>query len=55
MIKLSEKYGEIHINGKNIEIDKTDLTELNIYLDQLEKKREQLIEKQNELISKIIG
>lgn len=54
MFKFDGKYGNLHINGMNIDIDKININELNNYLEKLEQKRVQIIEQQNNYLSQII-
>ena len=54
MFKTDGKYGNIHINGMSIDIEKTKIDELNKYLQELEVKREKLIDQQNNYLSQII-
>ena len=54
MFKIDGKYGNIHINGMSIDIEKTKINELNKYLQELEEKREKLIGQQNNYLSEII-
>lgn len=54
MFKFEKKYGNIHIDGTSIEIDKIDITEMDVCLKKLEKKRVQIKEEQNEYLSQII-
>ena len=54
MFKVDGKYGSIHINGMSMDIDKTKTNELNKYLQELEIKRNELIEQQNNYLSQII-
>ncbi len=55
MLNINEKYGKLHIQGKCLDIDKLDMKELEGYLQEMEGKRNQLIEEQNEYLSQIIG
>ena len=55
MFKTDGKYGNVNINGTNIDIDKTKINDLNRYLQELELKRIQLIEQQNNYLSQIIN
>ena len=55
MVKIDGKYGNVHIKGMSIDIEKTKISDLNKYLQKLEMKREQLIEQQNNYLSKIIN
>ena len=55
MFKIDVKYGNIHINGTSIDIEKSKISDLNKYLQQLEKQRIQLIEQQNNYLSQIIN
>ena len=54
MLKIDGKYGSIHINGMNVNIERTKINELNKYLEELETKRMKLIEQQNNYLSEII-
>lgn len=54
MFKFDGKYGNIHIDGTSIDIDKIKITDLDKYLERLEKKRVQIIEQQNYYLSQII-
>lgn len=54
MFKCDGKYGNIHIDGTSIDIDKIKMTDLDKYLERLEKKRAQIIEQQNDYLSQII-
>lgn len=54
MFKIDGKYGNIHINGMSINIEKTNINELEKYLVELERKQKQLIEQQNVYLSQII-
>lgn len=54
MFKYEGKYGNIHIDGTSMDIDKINLSELNKYLEKLERKRTQIIEQQNDYLSQII-
>lgn len=54
MFEINGKYGNIHIKGKTIDIDKVNVDELEIYLNELETNRMKLIENQNEYISELI-
>lgn len=55
MFKIDGKYGNIHINGMSIDIEKTSVNDLNKYLQELEMNRMQLIEQQNNYLSQIIN
>lgn len=55
MFGLNGKYGDIHINGMSIDIEKTKIDDLNEYLQELEKKRMELLEQQNNYLSQIIN
>ena len=55
MFKVDGKYGNIHINGMSIDIEKTKTEELKKHLQKLEEKREKLIDKQNNYLSQIIN
>lgn len=54
MFKIDGKYGNMHINGMSINIEKTNINELEKYLVELERKQKQLIEQQNDYLSQII-
>ena len=54
MFKLNGKYGSIHVNGMSIDIDRIDITKLDKYLGNLERRRLQIIEQQNEYLSQLI-
>ena len=54
MFKVDGKYGNIHIDGISIDIDKINITELDKYLERLERKRVKTIEQQNDYLSEII-
>ena len=54
MFKFNEEYGNLHIDGTSINIDKINLDELTKYLEKLERRRENVIEQQNEYLSQII-
>ncbi len=54
MFKFNGKYGNIHIDGTSIDIDKINITELGKYLEKIERKRVQIIEQQNDYLSQII-
>ncbi len=54
MFKIDGKYGNVHINGMSIDIEKTKISDLNKYLQELEMKRMQLIKQQNNYLSQII-
>ena len=49
-----EKYGSVEIDGKKITIEDLDIDDLNKYMKKLENERAQLIEQQNDYLSKII-
>lgn len=55
MFKFDGKYGNIHIDGMSVDIDKINMNELSKYLERLERKRVQIIEQQNDCLSKLIG
>lgn len=55
MFKFDGKYGNLHLNGMSIDIDKININELNDYLKQLEQKREKIIEQQNNYLTQIIN
>ena len=52
---MNGKYGDAHINGNSINIEKSEIEDLNNYLQELEQKRTQLIEQQNNYLSQIIN
>ncbi len=54
MLKVVGKYGNVHINEKNIDIDNLEISELNKYLKELEEKEQALIKLQNEYLLQII-
>lgn len=54
MFKFDGKYGNVHIDGMSIDIDKINITELDKYLEKLQRKRVQIIEQQNDCLSQII-
>ena len=54
MFKINGKYGNVHINGISIDIDKMNGKELEKYLEKSESKRIELIEQQNKYLSQII-
>lgn len=54
MFNIDGKYGNLHIDGMSLDIDKINLEELNNYLDRLEKKQKELIEEQNNYLSQIV-
>ncbi len=54
MFKFDGKYGNVHIDGMSVDIDKINMTELSKYLERLERKRVQIIEQQNDCLSQII-
>lgn len=54
MFRIDGKYGNIHIDGMSIDIDKINMGELDKYLERLERKREEIIEQQNDYLSQII-
>ena len=55
MFKIDGKYGNVHINGMSIYIEKAKISDLNKYLQELEIKRMQLIEQQNNYLLQIIN
>lgn len=55
MFGLDGKYGDVHINGMSIDIEKAKVSDLNEYLKELETKRMQLLEQQNSYLSQIIN
>jgi hypothetical protein len=54
MFKIDGKYGNIYIDGTSMDIDKINMTELDKYLEKLERKRVQIIGQQNDYLSQII-
>ena len=54
MFKVDVKYGNVHINGRSIDIDRINITELNNYVEKLESKRLVIIEQQNNYLSQLI-
>ena len=54
MFKVDGKYGNVHINGRSIDIDRINITELNNYVEKLESKRLEIIEQQNNYLSQLI-
>ena len=52
---MFNKYGDLYIDGRNVDIEKTSIATLNEYLKKLEINKEQLIENQNDELSQIIG
>ncbi len=54
MLFTDGKYGSIHIDGRNIDIEKTDRLELEEYVDRLDRRYEILTKEQNDYISQII-
>ena len=54
MFEVSSKYGNIVVNGKNIDIGKANIEDLDAYLKKVEVKREELIEKQHNYLGQII-
>ena len=54
MFKFDGKYGNVHIDGMSIDIDKIHITELDKYLEKLQRKQVQIIEQQNDCLSQII-
>ena len=55
MFKFEGKYGNAHVDGMNIDIEKTEISKLENYLQKLEKKQITLIEQQNNYLSQIIN
>ena len=55
MFKIDSKYGNAHINGMSIDIEKSEISDLNKYLQELETRRMKLIEQQNNYLSQIIN
>ena len=51
----ASSFGQIHIDGKVVNIDKLSIEELNNYLTQIETKNQQLVEEQNKYIAAIIN
>lgn len=54
MYTIDGKYGNVHIEGKSINIEKIPIEELNKYLKILKHNQEKLIEKQNQYLSQIL-
>lgn len=54
MFNVDGKYGTVHIQGKSIDIEKTKVEDLEKYLKELEKKEENLLNQQNDYLSKIL-
>ena len=54
MFNFDGKYGNIHIDGISIDIDKINMTEYDKFLEKLERKQVQIIEQQNDYLSQII-
>lgn len=54
MFRIEGKYGSLHLNGMSIDIEKTNVNELEKYLKELEKKQIECIEQQNNYLSQII-
>ncbi len=54
MFNMDGKYGSAQINGKSINIEKTDLNDLEKYSEELLAKRNELLDKQNDYLAKII-
>ena len=54
MLKIDGKYGKVQIRGRSIDIEKTKINDLINYLQELEVKREKLIDQQNNYLSQII-
>ena len=48
-------YGKINIDGSSLEIDKLSIEELKKYLEICNTKEKELIEKQNEYLSQLLG
>ena len=55
MLKINGKYGDLNIEGRKVDIEKTAILELKKYLEQLDKKEKKLIEKQNQYLSEILN
>lgn len=55
MLKTDGKYGNAHINGMSIDIEKNKISDLTKYLQELEMRRAQLIKQQNNYLSQIIN
>ena len=55
MLNNSSKYGSIIVNGVSVNVDEANLEDLDKHIKKIEKKREELIEEQNNYVSQIIG
>ena len=51
----ASSFGQIHIDGKVINIDRLSIEELNNYLTQIESKNQELAEEQNKYLAAIIN
>ena len=52
---FDEKYGSLEIGGKSIPIEKMNIDDLEKYLKEFENKRLELINQQNDYLSKILS
>lgn len=55
MFEIDGKYGNVHIDGRSINIESLDKYKLETYLENLENEREKIMEEQNNILSKIIN
>lgn len=55
MLTMGNKYGNIHLNGDSISIEKSTVADLKGYMQKLEEKNMKLIEQQNEYLSQIMS
>lgn len=54
MINKEEKYGNINLKGKDINVDATSSEELKKYLEELNETHTKILEEQNEYLSQIL-
>lgn len=54
MFKIGGKYGDVHIDGMSVDIEKKGIQELKKYVEILELQKNKLTEQQNEYLSQII-
>lgn len=54
MINKNEKYGNINLKGKDINIDATSSEELKKYLEELKETHTKILEEQNEYLLQIL-
>lgn len=54
MFKIGGKYGDIHIDGMCIDIEKKSIQELKKYTEKLETQKNNLVDQQNEYLSQIL-